>query len=52
LHIVCPKSNKIKKKKELIEKGIKKIEKKLDIQYILNKLLEIDKLKTILLDEE
>ncbi len=30
---------------------MKKINKRLDIVYILNKLLEIDKLLTLLLDE-
>ncbi|KAL4448782.1 hypothetical protein ABPG74_012871 [Tetrahymena malaccensis] len=37
---------------KLVQKGIQTIEKQLDIIFILNKLNEIDKLKTIILDQD
>jgi hypothetical protein len=38
-------------KKVLIDQGIQKIEKQLDISNIITKLFEIEKLKHFLLDE-
>ncbi|EAR82622.1 zinc knuckle protein, putative (macronuclear) [Tetrahymena thermophila SB210] len=45
-------SKNMKQKKILIEQGVKKVQNRLDIQNILNKLQEIEKLKLILLNED
>lgn len=38
--------------KIFVREGLNKIDEKLDIIYIINKLLEIDKLKLLLLNKE
>ncbi|KAL4478686.1 hypothetical protein ABPG74_006921 [Tetrahymena malaccensis] len=45
-------SNKSQEDKTLIKKGIKKVQSRLDIQHILRKLQEIEKLKQIMLDQD
>ncbi|KAL4478688.1 hypothetical protein ABPG74_006923 [Tetrahymena malaccensis] len=45
-------TKKQKENKALIEEGIKKIQSRLDIQHILHKLQEIEKLKQIVLNED
>ena len=39
-------------RKKFNREGLKKIDEKLDIIYIINKLMEIDKLKLLLLNKE
>ena len=41
-----------KRKKKLIDNGIDRIKRELDITIILSKLFEIETLKTLLLDEQ
>ncbi|EAR82623.1 zinc knuckle protein, putative (macronuclear) [Tetrahymena thermophila SB210] len=45
-------SSKQKVNKALIEEGIRKVQSRLDIQHILHKLQEIEKLKQIVLNED
>ena len=47
-YFFCP-CGKTRQKKETVTKAIAKIEERVDPVYILNKMLEIDKLKMVLL---
>ncbi|KAL4474779.1 hypothetical protein ABPG74_001475 [Tetrahymena malaccensis] len=51
-HAFIPNAKFIAKRKQLLDKGINKINKSFDILYIFNKLHEIDKLKQILLNND
>ncbi|EAS01735.1 zinc knuckle protein, putative (macronuclear) [Tetrahymena thermophila SB210] len=50
--IKCTRSKMLQLKKQFIIKGVDKVQSHLDIQYILQKLQEIDKLKQILLNDD
>ncbi|KAL4512424.1 hypothetical protein ABPG72_005426 [Tetrahymena utriculariae] len=49
-HVFIPNAKFIAKRRQLLDKGINKINENFDILYIFNKLHEIDKLKQILLN--
>lgn len=51
-HYFYPKAKIIEMKKPLLDYSIQKVLQNLDILFILNKLIEIDKLKYILFDED
>lgn len=50
-YYICNYKN-LKSKKKLIERGSKAINKRLDISFILQKLVEVEKLKVLLLDSD
>lgn len=52
LHITLPWGRKIREKRSLVEQGVNKVIGHLDVLFILNKLLEIDKLKSVIFDED
>jgi len=52
LHIVLPWGRNIREKRALVEQGVNKVIGHLDVLFILNKLLEIDKLKSVIFDED
>ncbi|EAR86306.1 transmembrane protein, putative (macronuclear) [Tetrahymena thermophila SB210] len=52
VHAFFPKAKSIVHKFKLVNEGVSKIQDHLDVMYILNKLLEIDKIKYILLNKD
>ncbi|EAS06475.1 transmembrane protein, putative (macronuclear) [Tetrahymena thermophila SB210] len=51
-HFFCSKRKALKSKKILLDYSIKKLNQNLDILHILNKMIEIDKLKYLIFDED